>query len=400
MPLSCQRLELTEYQPLCLPERELSDEQGLLIHSRYSNQISLEWPTALNDRRWRLVPQGWVGHLPVTPDLTISVGPKAPLHNVFGMLEYVYNFPGIKLHEKLVGCDSLDDFFERLAHILADNILDRARQGFYRFYLHEADRLPFARGRLDLPQALRTPWQAHLPWEYEEHTPDIPDNQILAWTMHWVSRAPMARPEVKRQVRRAHAALQGVASLVPFAANDCTGRTYHRLNEDYQKLHALCRFFLEHCGPRHEFGARDMIPFMLDMARLYEAFVAVWLHQHLPPGLRLRTQYPRPLTDDGLKFRMDMVLFDRPSGSPLCVMDTKYKVASEPSTDDVAQVVAYAHALGCPEATLVYPVALAKPLDVVVGKTRVRSVTFGLEGDLEVAAGRFLDSLHVHPQGG
>ena len=58
---------------------------------------------------------------------------------------------------------------------------------------------------------------------------------------------------------------------------------YHRLNRDYEVLHALCRFFLENSGPAHSSGGHTFFPFLVDMAQLFERFVAGWLQKHLPP---------------------------------------------------------------------------------------------------------------------
>jgi 5-methylcytosine-specific restriction enzyme subunit McrC len=74
-------------------------------------------------------------------------------------------------------------------------------------------------------------------------------------------------------------------------------------------------------------------------------------------------------------------------------MDTKYKAASTPSPEDFAQVVAYAKAKGCNEAVLVYPSALAKPLEAEVGGIRVRSLVFSLDGDLDEAGQVFVQDV-------
>ena len=50
------------------------------------------------------------------------------------------------------------------------------------------------------------------------------------------------------------------------------------------------------------------------------------------------------------------------------LLDTRYKTPSSPSAGDVEQGIAYAKALGCPEAVLVYPQELPKPLGHVVGR--------------------------------
>ena len=77
-----------------------------------------------------------------------------------------------------------------------------------------------------------------------------------------------ALPLVRRTYRSVHAK----ARPYPFRANACVGRLYNRLNADYGTLHGLCRFFLDHSGPTHEAGDRTMLPFLVNMASLYEKF--------------------------------------------------------------------------------------------------------------------------------
>ena len=127
------------------------------------------------------------------------------------------------------------------------------------------------------------------------------------------------------------------------------------------------------------------------MARLYELFVAEWFKVHLPSHVALKAQERVSIGDrDGLHFNIDLVLYDLKLDHALCVLDTKYKTTRTPSADDVAQVVAYAEAKGCHEALLVYPTSEIEQLDERVGNIRVRSVSFSLDGDLEMAGNEFL----------
>ncbi len=62
--------------------------------------------------------------------------------------------------------------------------------------------------------------------------------------------------------------------------------------------------------------------------RLYELFVAEWLREHAPPGLEFKAQEEFNVGERGaLSFNIDLVLYDKTSATPLCVLDTKYKTA-------------------------------------------------------------------------
>ncbi|MBN2565653.1 MAG: restriction endonuclease [Candidatus Eisenbacteria bacterium] len=386
-------ITLREYTPISLAREDLTEAQGELLWRTYGEIVGVEFPSPKTDRRWKLTSQGWAGHIPLSDELGLTLEPKVELGNLFTMLEYAYKLD-FRILGGLVDCRSLQDFYERLANILARRVLDRGRKGFYRRYLPESTDLPFVRGRLDVVQASRQPWVVKLPCDYEDHTPDVEENQILAWTLSRIAASGMCSERVLPTVRRAYRALHGFVSVVPFRPVECVGRLYNRLNDDYHPLHALCRFFLEHSGPSHEVGDRRMLPFLVDMARLFELFVAEWLAAHLTPEVVLKVQEKVEVGERGaLTFRIDLVLYDAGTGQVRAVLDTKYKVPDSPSADDVSQVVTYAEMKGCTRAILIYPTDLPRPFDERIGAIRIQSVTFALAGDVETAGQELLHSL-------
>jgi len=387
-------LDLEEYVPYALAKADLDNAVGEELWRRYGTQVAVDFPTVKTEHEWRLTPQGWVGYIVLSDDLHLRLKPKVELSNLFRMLEYAYRLK-IHLADDLVQCASLEEFYERLALILARRVIDRGRKGFYRTYVGESDRLPFVRGQLDLRRLIQRPWDAQLECRYEEHTGDIADNQILAWTLHRVARSGLCSRRVLPTVRTAYRGVQAFVTPTPFDGAACAGRMYNRLNDDYEPLHALCRFFLEHSGPQHETGDRAMLPFLIDMNRLFELFVAEWLKAHLPKEYQLKAQEDVDITEDGyLQFRIDLVLYDAKLGEPLCVLDTKYKRPDAPSAGDIEQVVAYAVSKRCREAALIYPTTLSKPLDTVVGgHVHVQSLWFPLDGDLDGMGRDLIDAL-------
>lgn len=388
-------ITLTEYTPHRFPRQDISHETGEILWRKYGGQVSVDFPSPKTDGQWQLISQGWVGYIPLTPELSISLQPKIELKNLFGMLDYAYRLK-IRFLEGLWESSSLEEFYERLANILARRVLDRGRKGFYRAYIPRYEKSGFIRGRMDLPLAVRRPWDTRIRCHYEEHTPDIPENQILAWTLSRIARSGVCTDRVQPMVRRAYRALQGSVTMAPCGPDDCIGRRYHRLNEDYQPLHALCRFFLGQSGPTHEMGDRKMLPFLIDMARLYEIFVAEWLKVHLPHPFQLKAQERVIIgPDKAVRFDIDLVLYDIETGGACFVLDTKYKKSPTPASEDIAQVVAYADAKNCHDAILIYPTPLTESLDVVIGDNRVRSLSFSIDGDLDEAGNKFMANLFI-----
>lgn len=390
-------IELTEYEEYSLAPQELSEEAAENLWHNYGTQVDVQWPSPKTNHRWKLTAQGWVGYIPLTPQLAISLQPKVPLSNLFRMWEYAYQFD-FDFLEGLMACDSLREFYEQLANILARRVLDRARRGFYRAYVGREERLPYVRGRADVGRSIRRPLDINLHCHYQEHTADIEHNRILAWTLRCIARSGPCTERVLPTVRKAYRALRGVVMLMPYSAKDCERQRYSRLNADYEMLHTLCRFFLAHSGPTHMLGEHFMLPFLVSMPGLYERFVAEWLRQHLPPDLALKTQDIVHMgQDDELEFRIDLTLYEEANDTPRYVLDTKYKASSKPSTADIAQIVTYAHSKDCQEALLVYPGSLDQPLDVWNHDIHIRSVTFALDGDLEANGHDFLRQIGLEP---
>lgn len=388
-------IALEEYRPRRLQRQELPEAAGELLWSQYAKQVAVQFPSPATGGQWEITAQGWVGHIPLSPTLGITLLPKVPMHTLFGMLEYVYDQGTFRFLDGLYEAHSLDELYERLAETLARRVLRRCRDGLVRSYIGQTEELNVVRGSLNVRRMAARPWDTRLECQYQDHTADIDDNQILAWTLFVISRSGICRPERALPiVGQAFRQLQGTVSLVPVAAADCVGRRYHRLTADYAPLHALCHFFLDTTGPHHSVGNQTMIPFLVDTARLYEQVVAAWLETHLPPELRLKRQEQHFIDRaSNVRFVIDLVLRDATTGAARCVLDTKYKDVDMPAADDIAQVVAYAEATGCTDAMLVYPKPLLRPFAARVGDIRVRSVVFDLGADVEQAGRRLLSQI-------
>jgi len=380
MPALPEPILLVEYEPTRLPAGALAADDGRLLWQRYGVErrvVDVAFPSPRTEGAWELISLGWAGHIPLTPTLHFHLRPRTPLGNLFRMLATVYGLQELTFLPGLVQSSSLRDFYEQLAAYLAAGVMARRRRGLYQAYVPRNDALPYVRGRMRLPA--RRPWRPEVECSYEEVTDDVAENQLLALTLQHIARSGLCQEEVQTAVRRAFHGLNGVTPVGPAVE---AGWRYHRLNVDYAPLHALCHFFLTHTGPGHDTGDRLMLPFLVYMPRLFEQFVARWLQQHLPPPLELRVQEQVGVGETGgaLSFTLDMVLYDG-SGRAQMVLDTKYK--TEVAAADIHQIVTYAELRRCREAVLVYPQRLGTPLDVQIGDVRVRTLTFGLEGEPE-----------------
>ena len=385
-------MDLTELRRTRFPLSVLSSDQGQTVWSKYSKWIQVVFPSPATDGEWELYSSGAVGYLPLGDGTDLTIRPRVPIRSIFRMWAIAED---VRLDQPPgdVGVQTLEDLLEWIAAELAMGTLHRLGRGLYRAYLNVEDELPVLRGRLDLQAKLARPWRVELPCEFQELTADVVENQIL---LAGLLAAPYTTTgaNVLSQVRQASwLCLRSGVGPREVSPSECVGRTYSRLNLDYERLHWLSHFILAGTVPTHEAGPSTLRAFIIQMPWLYERFVASWLKRNLPATLRCESQIHLAL-DRRLEFIADLVIRDA-EDKPLAVLDTKYKIDRDPDPADIAQVVAYAEHLGCPEAILLYPERDHRPFDSLVGGIRVRSLPFPLDDDLDAAGNELVERLHL-----
>jgi len=388
---------LTEWQTVEIPDLDL--DLARYLRTRCSTYVTVNAPDTLAGTGWRLTPGNWIGSVPLPGGEVLRIRPKLPVPSLLRLLDLAYGFSKLDFHPDLSSCDSIDDWFDRLVAHLVRRIRVRMRQGLYRAYISRHERIAHVRGRIDLAPLIRRPHDPSLICHYQEHTADIADNQILIWTMHLAARCAACSTETRHQAQAVARALSQSVTLELCLAKDCRGRTYHRLNQDYEPLHAMCRLILDRLSPTWEVGQDRSLPFTLDMAALFEEAVASWLKQNLDRDCyRVVDQDRFTLGRSAeIAYIADITIYDRQTGAALAVLDTKYKLAEIPSHDDVNQVLAYGMVLKAPVVALVYPMALIDPLDALTGSPviRVRSVSFPVGLPPDQAGSELLNNLGI-----
>ncbi|MEH1888809.1 MAG: hypothetical protein V7K92_04860, partial [Nostoc sp.] len=179
-----------------------------------------------------------------------------------------------------------------------------------------------------------------------------------------------------------------------FIANNVSLFIFAKLGCSHELLHNLCRFFLENSSPSHERGNHKTLPFLVDMAHLYELFVAEWLNKNTPQGYFFKQQHPIEISQNR-HFIIDILLCDAATGKTIAVLDTKYKASESTVNTDIHQMISYANTTKCKQAFLIYPKDLTQPLDIKSDEIRVNSLTFSLDDNLDRAGQTFLKNLFI-----
>lgn len=375
------------------------NEVAAFLLDNFSSQVDVQFPSLKTDGKCVLKNRGYVGHIQLPNGHSIRLLPKVDLDNVFEMMEHAYDLGEFDL-EAVYDSDTVEGFYDRIANILAQTIIDRRKRGLFRSYVHRSEKSQTLRGRINFAKTLKKPWEPEAHIEYNEMTADNEDNQILLYTLSKISSSTnLCRPETLRLARRGIRSMRAEIAYNEYQARDCVGRQYNRLNQDYRRMHALSRLILDNSGASYEVGDSMMVPFNVEMDMLYQKFIAKWLSANLPDRYEINrggeeeTVKLTEFAGKDLQYRIDIVLYDRQRDEPLAVIDAKYKDDDTPAPADISQMVGYAKAIGTGEAFLVYPNPFDDSLDVPLDDVRVQNLIFSLDDDLDTNGHMFLENL-------
>jgi 5-methylcytosine-specific restriction enzyme subunit McrC len=373
--------------PLILREYEdhpaaLDVDDVTFITEQLQGRITIR--RQLHGAGYVLNPNQFVGVVALPSGRRLESFPKVPVRSLFYMLAVVYDLPSPFLPE-WSEFDELDEMLEFVVAHYADLLESRIAHGLYRTYAEREENVSAVRGRIAVADDVRHNFVLrHRTYcRFAEFTWDVPENQILRQVAHLVA-GWVRKPELRMRLRRIDR-LMGEVAATNHAASSLDRFTYHRLNDDYQPMHRLCRLFLEGASLSEAEGAFSFRTFLLDMNRLFEAFVTQVLRDRAPSGIAVEAQVPVYLGHEKkVPMRPDIVVRDR--GVPRLVADCKYKrlEPDEFGNHDVYQVLAYCIAINVEQGLLLYPVHEVDVRDEVSIRhvpVVVRQTTLDLSGD-------------------
>lgn len=395
-----QPIVLTEYEKRSFPRDEIDPGLGEFIFRNYKGRIKVEFPSPKTNDSWEFQSLGYVGIDCLDGDVELQLGPRNSIaaENLFRMVDVVYDLPD---EPGLVSVASVGAYFDKWALHLGRKILMLIRSGLYKAYVDMSDDLRAIRGRIDLARAFAHPERLSLPCNFQELTPDVEENRILAGALSLIIRHPACSQATFEVTKKASRGLLSVVTDLQTDPSACVGRLYSRLNSHYEPLHALARLFLENSGPSHLAGTRSVTPFLIDTETLFERYIEKTVTRLLaakfPNRWVISPQHRLDVglgAEEGRVFKVDLLLKDRKTGKVEMVLETKSVPTSVPRTDDLEQVVAYAARADASEAVLIYPsLEIAGYAEPIGSYIRARALTFALDGDLETTAEDFVGQL-------
>lgn len=346
---------MTSSVPIVLAEDEKREVRAQLDarHAAALDATGLVQVQPVGDGAWHLVPRGRVGAVRVG-EVDVLVTPKVGIARLLFLLGYAAD-PGFR-PEEVEGVRD-DDLWPAIAETLCRHAERAVLRGVLQGYVTEEEALPLVRGRIRVADQIRRRPGMLLPVEvrYDEYSVDIAENRILRTALRRMLTVPRLAPRIRARLAHLDGRLDGVTPLVAGTALPAWWPS--RINERYHAVLRLAGLVLRHQSFEVGTGGLSVAAFVVDMARVFEDFVATALREAWRdrPGAT-RSQYDTFLdTSRGIRMRVDVV--HSVDGLPTIVADAKYKLESSsgryPNADHY-QMLAYCTALAVPVGWLVY----------------------------------------------
>jgi 5-methylcytosine-specific restriction enzyme subunit McrC len=353
-------IKLKEYENTTV---ELDSLDATFILEKLPGKISIS--RDVTGQSYILNPCQYVGVIALPSGRHLESHPKMPISNLFYLLAVAFELPS-PFRPELVRLDRLDQILEFIAEFFTDLVQDRIASGLYRWYVEREENVPAIRGRIKFDEDVRqnAVLRQRTYCRFDEFTWDIPENQILRQVARLLSGWRF-RPELRLRLGQIDSELSEV-TRTQFSAQSVERIHYHRLNEGYRQLHQLCRLFLEGSSLSETVGGFTYQAFLLDMNKLFEAFVCQILRDRVSSSLRVDTQ-DRIYLDRGERILMKPDILIRRRGTVILAGDCKYKrlESHEFKNHDVYQLLAYCTATNTRTGLLVYPLNQANTQDTV-----------------------------------
>lgn len=287
--------------------------------------------------RYRLTTRGYAGVIALG-ERSLLIRPKMALSRIFDLLDPFDEVSlGSAIGPALPGL--LDAVAWRLAALINQAELHRG-------YVESEGPRPYLRGRLDVAEQLRSNTASHDQFHCraEDFTLDHPGNRFPKAIAETLLRYPLSA-DTKVPLERALLRYAEVAS-VPLATLEAMPP---RASDP---LLGFCQLLAP--ALQHQAG----LTFLLNMEQVFERYVTQGVVRFFRDDSR-HTVVPQQSIDlessngPALTLRPDIVL--QTAGRPRLILDAKWKRFTNPSPDDLHQILAYQSVFNVPDVRLVYP---------------------------------------------
>jgi len=335
-------------------EKELQDDCGFGIVRIEPKVTQAAHVAPIGESVYRLFlvnPTCHVGHFRLNSD-TQRIGyiePKVSVRNVFALLGIAYKFyaknPPFFRPEVKYAVDT-DRILEPLVQQFNEDVSKLLQEGLLRRYIELDENLRVLRGQLIFSQQISQNLihKDRLFCRFAQSEVDIPENQVLLWTLLLLQRSGDWSAYVK-QALQSHILHFGGVSVRRFLPQQFPDFHYDRLSFRYEEIHAWCKLFTDLMSLSDRPGKRYFSGYLLDMNELFERFVAAMFERAARTVPAVRVEYQRHHyldMDRRVSIIPDLVL--RGPDDAIVIVDAKYKRTKEQGRakhPDLYQIITY-----------------------------------------------------------
>jgi 5-methylcytosine-specific restriction enzyme subunit McrC len=321
----------------------------------------------------------YVGLIQVS-DHTIQILPKVSskfnkddaLKNVLIMLLYSNN---LSIYERKLSelANRLNTIVEGLIFFYALGLEKALAQGINKTYVTQEYNSKYLRGQLIMEKEAAKIDKSYLWIRTSDYVEDNELNQFLkAATRRFI---PLTQnPEIRMGLRRVLSYLVDVSDL-KIENIKYKNMTFNRLNASYEPSYRLAKLILEKSAIAVSRKKTKFYNFLIDMNKLFQEFVANFMNANWRSLGHANTQLV--IQGDGInryyfgnwhldkredyQLIPDLIIRDT-EGTPLMIMDTKYKQVDDKDSDrpkttpeDLYQLYAYLQKINCKKGLIIYP---------------------------------------------
>lgn len=247
------------------------------------------------------------------------------IQNIYYMLSYAFQVLNQEGYKE-VATEEFENVAELCAAILMKGVSSQIKRGLGREYRIRQETLSALRGKVHLSASVkeRSIIQRKLVCEYDEFSVNSYMNQIVKTTMEILLKSDIKR-ERKKQICKCLPFFADVDTLRPETIR--WNLQYHRHNETYEMLIAVCYFILKGLLQTTSDGKTKLMDFLDEerMCKLYEKFILEYYRKENPELHVSASQIPWNV-DDGYREMLPLMQSDvmlEKDGRTL-VIDAKY----------------------------------------------------------------------------
>ncbi len=304
--------------------------------------------------RFEIKTQQFVGYI-VLPNHVISIVPKIPGASFFNMIRYSLHLPVITPED--FELSEGDSYYDILVHFFLDELERILQRGLYKGYRNYDESLTCLRGKILFKEhvSINHNRKDKIFCSYSELSSDITENQVIKYTLHYLSQCYFPNEEMNARLLRYYRRLDEV-EVVRISVEALGSIEFSPLNEHYRTILSLCNLFLRDTSLDQEgIGERTAKSFLIDMNRLFESFVSTLLSERLE-GYNVETQITMysEVTGNPTKLILDLLISR--NGKPILIMDTKYhEYHGSPENSHIYQLYYYCSNTHIKNGCLIYP---------------------------------------------